>query len=63
VLNLNGACAENLIHVDDVMESPKAGEMIGLFCFVVATLGSPARRATRRNVIAELVMNDTMRSR
>jgi hypothetical protein len=34
-------CTENLIRVDDVVESPELAEMIGLFCFVLAVLASP----------------------
>jgi hypothetical protein len=34
-------CTENLIRVDDVMESPKLAGMIGLLCFVLGVLASP----------------------
>ena len=40
-------CTENRIGVDDVMELPKLGEMIGLFCFVLAVLASPFKSKLR----------------
>jgi hypothetical protein len=40
-------CAENPIRVDDLTESPKAGGMIGLLCFVLAVLGSPFKSKMR----------------
>ncbi|MCU1252017.1 MAG: Integrase core protein, partial [Edaphobacter sp.] len=40
-------CTENLIRVDDVMESPKLAGMIGLFCFVLAVLASPFKSKLR----------------
>jgi hypothetical protein len=39
-------CTENLIRVDDVMESPKLAD-IGLFCFVLAVLASPFKSKLR----------------
>jgi hypothetical protein len=40
-------CTANLIRVDDVLESPEAGGMIGLFCFVLAVLASPFKSKLR----------------
>jgi hypothetical protein len=40
-------CTENLIRVDDVMESPKLGGMIGLFYFALAALASPFKSKLR----------------
>ena len=39
-------CTENLIRVDDVMESLNCG-MIGLLCFVLAVLASPFKSKSR----------------
>jgi hypothetical protein len=38
---------KTFIRVDDVMESPKQAEMIGLFCFVLAVLASPFKSKLR----------------
>jgi hypothetical protein len=42
-----GVRTENLIRVDAVMESPSAGGLIGLLCFVLAILGSPFKSKLR----------------
>jgi hypothetical protein len=39
---------ENLIRVDDVMESPKLAGMIELLCFALAVLASPFKSRTDR---------------
>jgi hypothetical protein len=40
-------CTENLIRGDDVIESPKLAEMIGLLCFALAVLTSPFKSKLR----------------
>jgi len=40
-------CTENLIHVDEMRESPKIDAMIALLCFVFAILTSPLKSRSR----------------
>ena len=43
----NAVCTENLIRVDDVMESPKLAECSGCSVFVLAVLASPFKSKLR----------------